>query len=292
MEQNLSPAVSWKQRLAAAALGILALGLVFGFATFVSNDFRLIYAAGAILLFSLALWVGAEGKGDWLTVALLCGPLVAVFGYLALPKVPALWPNLLLWVVAAALGIRWLAAEHSRRVLLVSGVGVLFITSLWYCLGYLPEQLPRSRNHFGDGAAPTFALQPVSDGAVPLAPKLGKILVIDFFGTTCGPCIAELPEIAGVRADLKGNDDVEFVLVGSDRGGDTPDRLLAFAQRRHVTLPIAFDAGGKAHAGFGFAAVPALVVLDRAGRVRLSREGYNASETSFRRDLVRFLKTL
>jgi hypothetical protein len=50
--------------------------------------------------------------------------------------------------------------------------------------------------------------------------------------------------------------------------------------------------GGKVHAAFGFTGVPALVVLDRMGRVRLTREGYNASETNFRRDLVQFLKTL
>ena len=36
----------------------------------------------------------------------------------------------------------------------------------------------------------------------------------------------------------------------------------------------------------------ALAVIDRTGRVRLTRQGYNAAETSFRRDLVQFLKTL
>jgi len=41
-----------------------------------------------------------------------------------------------------------------------------------------------------------------------------------------------------------------------------------------------------------FSGVPALAVLDRTGRVRLTRQGYNAAETSFRRDLVEFLKTL
>ena len=116
--------------------------------------------------------------------------------------------------------------------------------------------------------------------------------MIDFFSTTCVPCIAELPELSAVRAELSQNRDIEFVLVASDRGNDTPERFRSFAQKRHITIPLAFDPEGKVHASFGFTGIPALVVLDRNGKVRLTRTGYNAAETTFRRDLVQFLKTL
>jgi hypothetical protein len=78
----------------------------------------------------------------------------------------------------------------------------------------------------------------------------------------------------------------------SDRGNDTPERFRSFIEKRHIALPLAFDVGGKAHDSFGLRGVPALVVLDRNGKVRLTRTGYNAAETTFRRDLVQFLKTL
>ena len=159
-------------------------------------------------------------------------------------------------------------------------------------MGYVPEQVARSLSHFRGAAAPMFMFQPVSDGSVPTGPMAGKVLVIDFFATTCGPCIAELPELARVRAELKDKAEIEFVVVASDAGGDTPERFKSFAQRRHVTLPLAYDLGGKAHTAFGFTGVPALAVLDRTGRVRLTHEGYNASEANCRRDLVRFLRTL
>src|SRR5213075_958308 len=67
-------------------------------------------------------------------------------------------------------------------------------------------------------------------------------------------------------------------------GGDTPERLRAFGRRQHVTLPLAFDQGKKAHAAFGLSGFPGIVVIDRAGRVRLTRQGYNSSEASFRGD--------
>jgi peroxiredoxin len=181
---------------------------------------------------------------------------------------------------------------QARLGLAIFLVGVLLIGSTWYCVGYIPKQLARSLNRVTDASAPTFKLQPVSDGSVPVTSQRGKILVIDFFSTTCAPCIAELPEMMAARADLANDRDVEFVLVASDRGNDTPERFRAFVQRRHLALPLAFDVGGKAHDSFGLTGVPALVVLDRDGRIRLTRTGYNAAETSFRRDLVKFLRTL
>jgi peroxiredoxin len=175
---------------------------------------------------------------------------------------------------------------------MISGVVILFAISAWYCMSYIPDRMKRATNHFGDGVAPAFAFQAVSEGAVPTTATPGKILVIDFFGTWCPPCIAELPEIVRVRAGLQNRRDIEFVVVGTNAGGDTPERLRAFARRQHVTLPLAFDQGKKAHAAFGLSGFPGIVVIDRAGRVRLTREGYNSSEASFRGDLTQLLESL
>ena len=279
-----------KWRAASFALGILILGIVLGLSVFVSDDLRLLYAVGCILLFSAAMWIGPRTRRDWPSPLLLCAPLVCIFGFFVVRGLPFLWPNLLLWAIAAALGL--LAAARRLRIQAICGVVVLVVVSAWYCFRYIPDQLQRSFHHFGDDPASAFTLQPVSDGAVPTAATPGKILVIDFFATWCPPCIAELPEIVAVRADLKDRDDIEIVVVGTSAGGDTPERLRSFAQRRHVTLPLAFDAAKEARSALGMTGFPALVVIDRKGRVRLRIEGYNSSEVNFRRDLVQLLRGL
>jgi thiol-disulfide isomerase/thioredoxin len=281
----------WKLRLAAASIGILALGVVYGGALFLTNDVRLIYVSGAVLLFVAATWIGWKNE-DLFAAVLLAAPLLASFSYLILQEVPVLWPNLILWSVAVAIGLVFLKVARARRGLAIVLVAGLLIGSTWYCVSYIPKQLARSLNRVRDASAPAFKIQPVSDGSVPVTSQPGKILVIDFFSTTCAPCIAELPELAAVRADLSNDRDIEFVLVASDKGNDTPERFRSFIERRRIALPLAFDTGGKAHDSFGLKGVPALVVLDRHGRVRLTRMGYNAAETTFRRDLVEFLKTL
>lgn len=291
MDLTFASGSRWKLRLGSLGLGLLATGLVFGVAIAVSKDLRLLYVAGAIPLFCGASWLGVKSRRDWLSVFLLYMPLAGMFGFAVLRQLPFLWPHLLLWALATALGL-FLLAPALRGRATVTGVVVLLAVSVWYCTSYIPGQMKRAMNHFGNGAAPTFAFQAVSKGEVPTTATPGKILVIDFFGTWCPPCIEELPEIARVRTGLQNRRDIEFVVVATNSGGDTPERLRSFGRRQHVTLPLAFDEGGKAHAAFGLSGFPGLVVIDRTGRVRLAREGYNSSEISFRTDLTQFLESL
>src|SRR5438876_12357089 len=93
--------IDLKRRLGSLGLGILILGAVYGFAVLISNDMRLVYAIGTILLFCSAMWMGAKGNEDWFAVVLLSVPLFAGFGCLVLAKMPVLWPHLLFCFVAA-----------------------------------------------------------------------------------------------------------------------------------------------------------------------------------------------
>jgi peroxiredoxin len=291
MKSTTANGSRWKARFGSLGLGVLASALAFGVTLTVSEDLRLLYLSGAMVLFFSAVWMGAKSRRDGPSACLLYLPLAGMFGFFVLQQLPFLWPHLLLWALATILGLFLLDTRPgiSTRVF---GVVVLLGLSAWYCLSYIPDQMKRAMNHFGDGAAPAFTFQAVSAGAVPTTATPGKILVIDFFGTWCPPCIAELPEIARVREGLQGRRDIEFVVVATNSGGDTPERLQSFGRRQHVTLPLAFDPKGKAHSAFGLSGFPGIVVIDRTGRVRLTREGYNSSETSFRADLTQLLESL
>jgi hypothetical protein len=163
----------WKFRLASLGLGVLAAGAVFAASLAVSDDLRLMYLVGVIVLFGGATWMGAKSWRDWLSPCLLYLPLAGMFGFFVLGQLPFLWPHLLLWALAIAIGLSLLVARLNRKAM-ISGVVILFAISVWYCMSYIPDRMKRATNHFGDGAAPEFAFRAVSEGAVPTTATPGK----------------------------------------------------------------------------------------------------------------------
>jgi peroxiredoxin len=259
--------------------------------TILSDDLRLLVLLGAIALLVCGLFVGASIGRSWFGGTLLCFPLCAVFTFFVLQQLPFLWPTLLIWLAAAFIGLFFFSDRRLWGLTISATIAVL-IFSTWYCVAYIPDQMQRAMTHIGKDSAPAFQLDPVSEGNVPRTATPGKILVIDFFATWCRPCKEELPELKAVRNEFQDRPDIEFVVVATNAGGDTPDRLREFAKRQSIGLPLAFDPDGKAHAAFAFSGFPSLIVIDRAGQARLKHEGYNSSEVSFHRNLVQLLRSL
>jgi len=235
-----------KKRLIALGLGILVLGIVFGLGLLSSGDIRVIYITGAVALLGGAVWLGASRRPDWIAAGLLVLPLFAVFSFLVLGLIPALWFVLLFWAIAVTIGLFLVKAARARTwhgLTVAIASAVLLACSVWCCISYFPKLLADKLNQFTSASAPSFALQPVSGGSAPTAWKPGKVLVMDFFATWCVPCKAELPQLQAAYSDLSDNSGIQFVLIGSDVGGDTPERVRAFAKKQRITVPLAFDPG-------------------------------------------------
>jgi thiol-disulfide isomerase/thioredoxin len=278
------------QSISSLGLGVAVAGVTFG-STALSNDIRLLVLLGGVALLVCGLFVGANVVQNWIAGVLLCLPVCGLFAFFVLQQLAFLWPTLLLWPAAALIGFFFTSRSRYRSPL-VGGVIALLVFLAWYCVAYVPNGMERAMTHAGNDSAPAFQFEAISEGNVPRTATPGKILVIDFFATWCRPCIDELPELKAISNELRDRRDIEFVVVATDAGGDTPERFRQFDKRRPIGLPLAFDPGTKAHDAFGFTGFPSLVVIDRAGQTRLKHEGYNSSEVNFHRDLVGLLRTL
>jgi peroxiredoxin len=117
----------------------------------------------------------------------------------------------------------------------------------------------------GTKAAPAFDLPDLNGGRVSLASLEGKVLVVDFWATWCGPCIKEIPEYAEFwrKNQPRG---VEVLGVVMDSG--SPDEILDFV--REYKIPYRQLLGDDEIAGeFGVnQGFPTTFVIDGEGVIR------------------------
>lgn len=88
-----------------------------------------------------------------------------------------------------------------------------------------------------------------------------KLLVLNFWGTWCSPCIPEMDALARLQERNKGT--VQVVGVSDE----SPQRLLAYLRKKPSGLWLASDTGGYLYGQFGLSFVGQCVIVDRHHRI-------------------------
>lgn len=111
-------------------------------------------------------------------------------------------------------------------------------------------------------AAPELSVTGCHNPAAPvsLAGLEGKVVLLDFWGIWCTPCIAALPELEALSKALPASD---FTLIGVHTRSKAAE-LPAFLEKRPSRYPVCVDTGETARR-YGVAYFPTYVLIDRAG---------------------------
>ncbi|MEU6948852.1 TlpA disulfide reductase family protein [Streptomyces sp. NPDC046316] len=123
----------------------------------------------------------------------------------------------------------------------------------------------------GERTAPTKIAGETVDGEkLDIADLKGKVVVLNAWGSWCGPCRAEAPHFAKVANDLKA-EGVEF--VGLNTRDFNKQQAVTFEEDYEVPYPSLYDPAGKLILnGFpkgtlNLQAIPSTVVLDKDGKI-------------------------
>lgn len=129
------------------------------------------------------------------------------------------------------------------------------------------------------GDAPDFAV-PMLDGAqFTLAEQRGKVVVLDFWATYCGPCKVSLPALQRVKDQYAKNPEVYVATVNTDRAPNRAKALKAWMKRRKLDdLPVLLDDQRQtvSHT-YQVKAIPTMVVIGRDGTVSSVQIGLPAN---------------
>ncbi len=113
---------------------------------------------------------------------------------------------------------------------------------------------------------PTFAEKDVNGQPLDLATYRGKVVLIDFWATWCGPCVAELPNVIAAYEKYHGQG---FEIIGISLDQDR-EKLTTFLKGKNMPWRQYFDDQGgqnKLATQYGIDAIPATFLLDGTGKI-------------------------
>jgi thiol-disulfide isomerase/thioredoxin len=130
--------------------------------------------------------------------------------------------------------------------------------------------------------APPFTVVTSEGEEINLDDMQGKVVLLDFWATWCGPCKETTPEIAHIAKEYAG-EPLVVISISSDRDDVA---WKAYIEKNHMTWPQYRDANGALSRAYAVSAIPRFFTIDTDGALQSIKVGMNADVEGDIRKLV------
>jgi thiol-disulfide isomerase/thioredoxin len=120
-------------------------------------------------------------------------------------------------------------------------------------------------------AAPAFELPTLEGQPFKIADAKGKVVVLDFWATWCGPCVRALPILTEVTTKMA-DQGVVFYAVNLR---ESEDLVRGFQTKQSLTFPVLMDKEGAVGDQYFVQGIPQTVIIGKDGTVQAVHIGFN-----------------
>ena len=124
--------------------------------------------------------------------------------------------------------------------------------------------------------APAFVLKDLDGRELSPASLRGKVVIVNFWATWCGPCRAEIPDLVALQAKYK--DTLQVIGISEDEAG--VEVVKRFAAAHQVNYPVAMITPEIEKLFPGISALPTSYILDRESRIVQKHVGMLTARTT------------
>lgn len=161
---------------------------------------------------------------------------------------------------------------------LVLLVSLLMTISLVGCGGNVKTSA--SGDVKSGGKAPEFHAELTNGKSFTLSENKGKVVLINFWATWCGPCVEELPAIEKLQKEY--GDKVEIVTVNYGEDKEVVDEFL---KDKNYTFKVAYDENMDISNLYPSDGIPYTVIVDRDGKIYETLTGSAKPDKQYKRIL-------
>jgi thiol-disulfide isomerase/thioredoxin len=140
-------------------------------------------------------------------------------------------------------------------------------------------RLENNRANLGITDPFLFKLTKIDGSPLEMSTLRGKIVVMNFWATWCGPCRTELPLFQKTIDKYRADQEVVFLAVTTD---EDREYVQPYLKQNNHNLPVVFAENIDNH--FNVSAIPTTIILNREGQVSFRMRGFNPND-----DFVAFL---